>query len=302
MQVGWIGLGGIGKPMAINVVRAGHEVTVCDLRPEPVAELVSLGAAAASTPAEVARAADVVFASLPGIEASNEVAFGPNGFAAAAEPDSLYVELSTLTPAVVREIGSRLADVGIGFVDAPVSGGGAKRENGTLAVMAGGSEADFARALLVFEAIGESIFHLGEVGTGNVAKLANNLIGQSAAIVSIEGLMLGVKGGIAPEKLRDVVMASSGASKSFRRIVDLVLAREWEPGEGDIAMAALRIVAKDLELATSFASEIGVVTALAEAARATYADAKDAGFGENEYWAVSEYLQQLSGVEVRPTT
>ena len=301
MQVGWIGLGGIGKPMAINVVRAGHEVTVCDLRSEPVAELEALGAASASTPADVARAADVVFASLPGIAASNDVAFGPNGIAGAAQPGSLYVELSTLTPTVVQEIGSRLGADGIGFVDAPVSGGGAKRENGTLAVMAGGSEEDFARALPVFEAIGESIFHLGAIGTGNVAKLANNLIGLSSAIVSIEGLMLGVKGGIAPEKLREVIMASSGASKPFRRMVDLVLARDWDPAEGDIATAALRIVAKDLELATSFGADIGVVTALAEAAKTTYANAAEAGLGESEYWAVSEYLQQVSEVEIRPT-
>ena len=209
------------------------------------------------------------------------------------------MELSTLTPEVVQGIGERLATHGIKFVDAPVSGGGSRRVQGRLTVMAGGDVEDFERAKPVFDIIGENVFHLGAVGTGNVAKLANNLIGLSSALVSIEGLLLGVKGGIEPEALRDVIMASSGASKPFRRMVDLVLARRWEPADGDIATAALRIVAKDLELATTFGSDIGVTTAMADAARETFARAKDAGFGELEYWGVSEFLQKESDVEVR---
>jgi len=299
MRIGWIGLGGIGKPMAANVVRAGHEVIVCDLRAEPVAELVAEGAVAGTTPADVAAQTELVYASLPGIEASEQVAFGPDGLVEGARAGSLYVELSTLTPEVVQGIGGRLAARGIRFVDAPVSGGGSRREQGRLTVMAGGAAADFAEAKPVFDIIGEHVFHLGEVGTGNVAKLANNLIGLASALVSIEGLLLGVKGGIHPEALREVIMASSGGSKAFHRMVDMVLARGWEPAEGDIATAALRIVAKDLELATSFGAQIGVATAAADGARDTFVRAKDAGFGELEYWAVSEFLQQEAGVEVR---
>ena len=164
-RIGWIGLGGMGLPMAANVARAGFDLVVCDLRPEPVAEVVALGAVAADDAAAVASVADVVFVSLPDKAASERVAAD---VFAVATPPALYVELSTLSPHVMTALAARAAAAGVRFCDSPVSGNVRARREGTLSVMVGGDGADFGRIRPVLDAIGGNVFHLGPVGSGSV--------------------------------------------------------------------------------------------------------------------------------------
>lgn len=286
-RIGWVGLGGMGRPMAANVARAGFDLTVCDLRPEPVAELVGLGAASAPDAVTTAAAADVLFVSLPGRSASEAVA--AQVFAAEPRP-SVYVELSTLAPKVMQAMATQAEAAGVAFVDAPVSGNVRARNEGTLAVMAGGDTAAFERARPVLDTIGANVFHLGPVGAGSVAKISNNLIGLTNLVTAMEGLLLGSRHGLEVEQLREVIMTASGAGPSVLGVAHQYRTRRYR----DVAtpMAALRIVVKDLELAVELAQEVGLPVRAAQGALASFQEAAAAGMGEQEMFALLDHLER----------
>lgn len=285
-RIGWVGLGGMGRPMAANVARAGFDLTVCDLRPEPVAELAGLGAATAPSAAEVAQACDVMLVSLPGKAASLEVA--AQVFAAEPRP-AVYVELSTLSPTVMQAMAADAEAAGVAFVDSPVSGNVRARNEGTLAVMAGGDEAAFERARPVLETIGANVFHLGPVGTGSVAKISNNLIGLTNLVTAMEGLLLGSRNGLDVERLREVIMTASGAGPAVLGVAHQYRTRRYR----DVAtpVAALRIVVKDLELAVELAEEVGLPVRAAQGALESFRSAAAAGLGEAEMFALLDHLE-----------
>ena len=247
-RIGWVGLGGMGRPMAANVARAGFELTVCDVRPEPVVELVALGAASAEDPAAVAAASDVLLVSLPNRTVSQSVAAAV--FAAPIRP-VLYVELSTLSPAVMIGLAAQGSAVGVGFCDSPVSGNVRARRDGTLSVMVGGDTADFERVKPVLDAIGANVFHLGPVGSGSVAKIANNLIGLTSLVTAMEGLLVGQRAGLELGRLAEVVMTASGASPQVLGVAHQYRTRRYR--EVETAQAALRLAVKDLELGVELA-------------------------------------------------
>ena len=232
MNVGMIGLGGMGKSIAECILNAGFELTVADLREKPVQELVNLGARAAGSPREVASAADIVVASLPSNEASEEVALGADGVLAGAKSGDIYIDTSTISPRVITSIAERFARKGAEAMDAPVSGSMAQRKEGTLTVMVGGEPSTVARAMPVLEAFGGHIVHVGGVGAGAATKLINNLTMASNMVATMEALVLGVKSGLDLEKLRDVISASSGGSRVFDMMVENVLTRSSEPRPG----------------------------------------------------------------------
>ncbi len=287
-RIGWVGLGGMGRPMAANVARAGFDLTVCDLRPEPVAELVGLGAAAAHDAVATAAAADVLLVSLPGRAASEEVAAAV--FAATPRP-AVYVELSTLAPKVMQAMAAQAEEAGVAFVDAPVSGNVRARNEGTLAVMAGGDPAAFERARPVLDTIGANVFHLGPVGAGSVAKVSNNLIGLTNLVTAMEGLLLGARNGLEVEQLREVIMTASGAGPSVLGVAHQHRTRRYR--ESTTPNAALRIVVKDLELAVELAREVGLPVRCAEAALASFRAAAAAGLGEAEMFALLDHLESV---------
>jgi 3-hydroxyisobutyrate dehydrogenase len=192
-RIGWVGLGDIGMPMAANVARRGFLLTVCDLRPEPVRELVRLGATAARSAAETAAGCDVMFVCLPGRVASEAVA--AEVFSAATRP-TVYTELSTLSPATVRGLASRAALAGVEFLDVPVSGGHQARFDGTLTLMAGGEARAIERIRPVLDAIGSKLFVLGPVGAGSAAKIANNLVAMTSLVTALEALLIGIRAGL----------------------------------------------------------------------------------------------------------
>ena len=288
-RIGWVGLGGMGRPMAANVLGAGFELTVCDVRPEASAELAASGAATAEHAVAVAAVSDVMFVSLPNRAVSEQVA--AEVFAAAERPD-LYVELSTLSPDVMRVLAAQADAVGMGFCDSPVSGNVRARREGTLSVMVGGDVAHFARIRPVLDAIGANVFHLGPVGAGSVAKIANNLIGLTSMVTAMEGLLLGARAGLDVSRLRDVVMTASGACPMVLGVAHQHHTRRYR--ESVTPQAALRLAVKDLELGVELAAEVGLPVRTAQAALDLWREAEHAGLAEAELFALLDHLENAT--------
>ena len=300
MRVGFIGLGGIGKPMALNVVRAGFSTTVTDLREEPLRELEQAGAGVASHAREVAQGADIVLASLPSNEASLDVALGADGVLAGARRGLIYVELSTISPDVVQSIADAAAVQGVDVLDAPVSGGLAQRRDGTLSIMVGGDHEVLERARPVLSAFGRRIFHAGAQGTGATVKLVNNLLAGINMVATMEALVLGVKAGLTVETLKEVVSASSGNSGIFQSLVDLVMEKSAEPAVGEVAHQGLHTICKDVQLAVDLAQRHAVPLPIGMPASQVFLSGLARGWADQEYWSIMQIFEEMSAVRVRP--
>ena len=295
MKAGFIGLGGMGRPIARNILRAGFDLIVTDVREEPVRELVAEGAGAVRSAAEAA-AADIVLASLPTNEASVEVGAE---VVSAAKPGTVYADLSTITPAVIKRLADQGERRGVEVLDAPVSGGMRQREEGTLAVMVGGTAEAFAKARPVFEAFGGEIHHVGAVGAGATIKLINNLAMATSAVATMEALVLGVKAGLDPETVRRVVGASSGSSRVFEWLCGWILTRSSVPGPLG-PHQGMRTIVKDTRLAAELADELEVPLLAGAAAVHAFADAEAKGLSDREWWGLIEVFEERAGVRVRP--
>ena len=295
-----IGLGGMGKSIAECILNAGFELTVADLRAKPVSDLVNLGARPASTPSEVASAADIVVASLPSNEASVEVALGTDGVLAGAKSGDIYIDTSTISPRVITSIAERFSQKGAEAMDAPVSGGRVQRKEGTLTVMAGGEASTVARAMPVLEAFGGRIVHVGGVGAGATTKLVNNLTMASNMVATMEALVLGHKAGLEIETLREVISASSGGSRVFDMMVENVMTRSSDPPAGAGAMMGMATIIKDTRLAADLAKELSVPLYHGTATEQAWRAGEARGWAEREHWALMEHFEELAGVRVRP--
>lgn len=273
--------------MAGNVARGGAELIVFDTRAEPVAELVELGATAADSAAAVAEASDVVFVSLPYESVSRSVA--ADVFAVDNRP-KVYAELSTLSPAVMQDLAAQANDAGVIFCDSPVSGSVRKRWDATLSVMVGGSVDGFETIRPTLELFGENIFHLGDVGAGSVAKIANNLIALTSMVTAMEGLLLGKRHGLDLPLLRDVIMTASGSGPQVLGVAHQHETRRYRGST--TPQAALRLAVKDLALGVALAAECGLEVATAEAALGQWQAAETAGLAEEEIWALLDYLDR----------
>lgn len=295
MKVGFIGLGNMGKPMASNVLKAGFDLTVYDIRPEPVAELVGLGAKGARSSQEVARASEMVFTSLPKPSDVEQVVLGEGGVLAGAARGGLMVDMSTNSPLVIQRIAARAAEEGVEVLDAPVTGGIRGAKKGTLTIMVGGSPKAFERARPVLAAMGSNVYHLGGVGMGNVAKLANNLLSLTNCLVAMEGMVMGVKAGLDVQKLYDVIHNGSGNSFIFENFFPFIVFKgRWEP-----ATFPIDLVIKDLSLAVEEAERVGVPVPLAKMAIERYKQAAAKGLGGMDVGAVITLLEKAAGIQVR---
>ena len=295
MKVGFVGLGGMGKPIAQNIARAGFDLTVADLREGPVQDLVALGARAAKNPGEAAHGADIVLASLPTPSASEAVGAQ---VVASARRDAIYVDLSTILPATIRRIAELGRANGVHVLDSPVSGSTEQRENGTLAVMVGGDAAVVDRAMPVLRAFGNPVFHVGDLGAGVTIKLINNLTLATNSVAVMEALVLGAKAGVKPETLIEVISASSGASAAWRS-AKAALATSSIPGpEGP--RAGFNLLVKDTQLAAELARDLSVPLLGGTAATQAYLVGEAWGLGQHEIWALIEVFERLAGVRVRP--
>ena len=300
MKVGFIGLGGMGKPMAINIAKSGFDLTVTDLREQPLKELAQYGARVVGNPREVAESSDIVLASLPSNVASEQVALGTDGVLAGAKSDDIYIELSTISPEVVHTIARQAAKKGVALLDAPVSGGLDQRQEGTLSIMAGGDAKAVAKAMPVFKAFGDKVFHAGESGAGATVKLINNLLCGINMVATMEALVLGVKAGLSVRTLKEVISASSGSSKVFEGLVDTISTRSPEPPHGQTANQGLHTIGKDVRLANEMAQSLSVPLSIGSSALQPFLAGLANGWANKEYWVIMELFEQISGVRVRP--
>lgn len=292
MNIGFIGTGNIGNPMARNLIKAGHTLIVHDLREAASANLLELGASWAGSSAEVAARVAVVFTSLPGPVEVERVLTGPDGILAGARPGTVYFDLSTNAPSVARRLAAVAAARGVTYLDAPVSGGVSGAEQATLAVMVGGDREAFAAHRHLLEAIGANVFHLGDVGAGCTAKLVNNLIGLASRHIVNEALVAGVKAGIDARTLYEVMNVSSASA--FVQGVPGLLERRFDDPTFTLALAA-----KDVGLAVGLGRELGVPMPVAAAAEQAMLAAVAAGFGAKGSSATLLAQEELAGVEVQ---
>jgi 3-hydroxyisobutyrate dehydrogenase len=276
MQVGFIGLGHMGQHMARHVAEAGHAVAAFDLRPEPVEQLTKTpNARRATSVAEAASAAEVVFTSLPGPPEVEAVASGPDGLLESMQPGAVYVDLSSNSPTTVRKLYKSFAERGIPMLDSPVAGGVVGAEAGTLSLMVGGDRDVFERVKPVLSAIGTKLFYCGPSGNGAIVKLCNNLSSQAQIAAAGEILSLGVKAGVDLEILATAIGASTG---TCRAIVDTfpkqLFRRHFEdPGFSSI------LSAKDTHLAIELAHELGVPMPIGEIVERDKQEALRRGWG-----------------------
>lgn len=293
MQVGFIGTGTMGHPMAANVVAAGHAVRVYDVVPGTTGRLVGLGALDAASPAAAASGSDMVLLSLPGPAEVHTAVLGTDGVLGADPLPRMVVDLSTNSPGTVAELAEQCSSRGVTFVDAPVSGGVARAETGTLAVLVGGDPESFETIHPVLTAIGREVLHVGPTGAGTVAKIVNNQLFLAGAVAVQEAYVLGAALGMSPTDLHRVVAASSAAP--YAKLAPLLLGRTF-----DDVIFRLDIAAKDLHLAVASADAAGVDVPLTRAAADVYAAAVDHGDARLVFHATLRELERRAEIELPP--
>jgi len=286
-EVGWVGLGAMGGALARRVVGAGIPLRVFDRQPDAVTRLETAGALRANNLVEL-RHCSVVFVCLPSREASESVA--NEILVGGLSTLKVFVDTSTLLPSVVRELAARAVSCGVSFLDAPVSGDvRSSPEARGVTVMVGGDADAVERVRPILETFAGSIFHLGPVGAGSVAKISNNLISLTSLVTVMEGLLLGVRQGLSAERLSEVIMASSGAMPSVRRIAHQYVSREYRAW--GTTRATMAIVIKDLRAAIALAEASGLSVRTAAAALESWMEAEAAGYRECDIYSLLDFLE-----------
>ena len=292
LRVGMIGLGKMGQPMTRNLLKAGFTVVVHNRSKGAVETLTGEGAIDGGNPRGVAEQADVIVTSLPDPPAVRDVYLGDDGLVAAARPGQVFVDTSTIDPGLSRELAGQLDAKGVEFLDAPVSGGVAGAEAGTLTIMVGGTQQAFDKATPVLEALGQRLHLVGPSGSGTIVKLANQLlVGINMAGVA-EAMVLGVKAGADPEKMLEVLSTSFGSSRMLDRGVPLIVERNFGGG------TPVDLIRKDLGLIANLANELGVPLSTGNEARAVFDRAHDASYGAEDMTAVIRPMEGQAGIEV----
>jgi 2-hydroxymethylglutarate dehydrogenase len=293
MKIGFIGIGQMGVHMSRHIQAAGYGLVVHDANRDAAAPLIAAGAEWADTPRTVAEACRIVITCLPTPQIVEEVVYGTDGIRSGWQTGDIYIDMSTNAPSTVRRIAEDAGAVGVGVLDAPVSGGTRGAEAGTLTVMVGGDPDILERARPVLEPMANKIFHVGDVGCGNVAKLVNNMIGLACNSICAEGFVLGVKGGIDPQVLYDLLTISTANNWSLQQYPNTVFRGNFAPGF-KVALAH-----KDIGLAIGLADEYGVPVPVARVVKADLAETVEAGRAENGVDAVILSLEEAAGVQVR---
>jgi len=283
----------MGGPMCRNIIKGGHEVVVFDLSAAAIKACTDMGAREGASPKDVAVQVDVVMTSLPMPKDVEAVALGPNGIIEGIKQGTVYIDLSTNSPAMIRKISAALAPKGVITLDAPVSGGVIGAEKKTIAIMVGGDRAAYDRCMPVFESFGENISHLGALGSGAIAKIVNNMIAFSNMAAAAEGLMLGAVAGIDPEALNQVIRNSSGNSMSYRGVANKTLKGDWTPS------FTIDLAYKDLHLALELADELGVPLPLSAQTHNLMRMARGMGMGGDDATAIMRVYEKTLGREVR---
>jgi 2-hydroxy-3-oxopropionate reductase len=276
-RIGFIGLGIMGEPMAMNLVAAGFELTVHSRSPGPVDELVAAGAKRAASPREVAAASDVTITMLPDTPDVEQVLLGSDGVRDGAASGSLVIDMSSIDPGPTRTIAAALAERGVAMLDAPVSGGERGAIDGTLSIMVGGGAAAFDRATPIFDVLGANVVHVGGSGAGQVAKACNQLVVASTIEAVAEALLLAERAGVDPVKVREALLGGFAGSKILEVHGQRMLDRTFDPG------FRIRLHRKDARIVEAAAADTGSPIPAFAVVAGQLQRAVDAGDGERDH-------------------
>ncbi|MCX6549112.1 MAG: 2-hydroxy-3-oxopropionate reductase [Acidobacteria bacterium] len=293
MKIGFIGLGIMGKPMSLNLLKAGYQLVVMDVFEPAVAELVAAGAEAAPTPRAVAELSDIIITMLPNSPQVKQVVLGEQGVIEGARPGAAVIDMSSIAPLVSREVAGKLAANGVEMLDAPVSGGQPKAIEGTLSVMVGGSQEVFDRCYPIMKAMAGSVVRTGDIGAGNITKLANQVIVALNIAAMAEALVLATKAGVEPELVFQAIRGGLAGSTVLEAKAPLVLDRKFNPG------FRINLHIKDLANALDTSHELGVPLPLTASVMEMLQALKVDGQGDADHCSLVRYYEKMAQVEVR---
>ena len=295
-KVGFIGLGAMGGPMALNLAKAGFKLVVHDIDQTKTAPLRAKGAELAGTAEAVAAAVERTIVIVETTEQAQSVIAGERGILKGAKPGHIVLCMATVDPFAARILADQLAAQDIAMLDAPVSGGTGRAQSGELSVIVGGAADVVARCEDLFKAMGNRTFHVGPLGSGLAMKLVNNMLVQVNTVAVAEAMVLGVKAGLDPQMIYEVVRVSTGASAAWDLRVPRILSGDFEPG------GTIDISYKDQELETAFAKRLGVPLLLANVTQQVYQMARAKGLNKQDGSAIVKVFEQMAGVTVKKGT
>jgi 2-hydroxy-3-oxopropionate reductase len=293
MMIGFVGLGIMGKPMAKNLLKAGYSLTVNDLNSSSVEELVAAGATSLPSAKEVAAVSDVIITMLPNSPHVKEVVLGKGGVIEGAKANSIVVDMSSISPIVSREVSAELAKKQVVMLDAPVSGGEPKAIDGSLAIMVGGPEDAFAKVEAILQVMGGSVTLVGEIGSGNITKLANQIMVAANIAGMSEALVLATKANVDPEKVFKAIRGGLAGSTVLDAKAPLVLAGNFKPG------FRIDLHIKDLQNALDTAQSVGTPSPISEAAISMMKSLSSEGKGSDDHGGLIQWYEKQAKVEVR---
>jgi 2-hydroxy-3-oxopropionate reductase len=293
MNIGFIGLGIMGKPMAKNLLKAGHTLVVYDVVEAPVKELVEAGATAGSSPRDVASRNDLIITMLPNSPHVKKAVLGEGGVIEGVRPGSVLVDMSSIAPLASREVAAELAKKGVEMLDAPVSGGEPKAIDGTLAIMVGGKEAVFESVKDVLLKMGASAVLCGDIGAGNVTKLANQIIVALNIAAMSEAFVLATKAGVDPERVFNAIKGGLAGSTVLNAKAPMVLEGNYKPG------FRIELHIKDLQNALDTAHENGTPIPLTSVIMEIMQALKVDGKQSDDHGGIIQFYEKLAAVKVR---
>jgi 2-hydroxy-3-oxopropionate reductase len=292
-KIGFIGVGIMGKPMAKNLLDAGYPLKVFDIDPEPVQELVAAGALAGESSKDVAEYADVIITMLPNSPEVKVVILGETGVLEGVKPGTVLVDMSSIAPLVSQEVAAKLKEKDVVMLDAPVSGGEPKAIDGTLAIMVGGSEDTFEDVKDILAVMGASVTRVGDIGSGNTTKLANQIIVALNIAAMSEALVLATKAGVDPEKVYQAIRGGLAGSTVLDAKAPLALGGNFKPG------FRIELHIKDLMNALDTAHELGVPVPLSSLIMEMMQALKVDGKAKDDHGGIIQFYEKLAKVEVR---
>lgn len=289
-SVAFIGLGNMGNPMAMNLLKKGYPITVFDMNPAAAANLIAAGAKGAASAAEAIANADVVFTSLPGTPEVEPFYLGPGGAIEKAKAGATLIDLSSVLPSTPRKIEAAAKARGLKFLEAPVSGGVTGARAATLAVMTGGDANVLEPVLPLLESIGKNIYHVGPSGAANTIKAINNMLSTVNACALMEGLVVGLKAGLDLKTMAEIIKNSSGNSNAIPRIERALIPRDFEPG------FKVALMNKDLNTFHAIAKEVHAPVSFSNMAQHYQQAALAAGLGEKDTSVIFTLIEQRAAI------
>jgi len=292
-QIGFIGLGIMGKPMAMNLLKAGYSLTVYDIRPELVKEVVAAGAEEGRCSEDVAKKSEVVITMLPNSPDVKDAVLSEHGVLDGAKPGTILIDMSSIAPLVAKEVAAKAVEKGVEMLDAPVSGGEPKAIEGTLSIMVGGKKDIFDQVEDILKVMGASAVLVGDIGSGNMTKLANQIIVALNIAAMSEAMVLATKAGVDPEKVYQAIRGGLAGSNVLDAKVPLALDGNFKPG------FRIELHIKDLQNALDTANEVGVPVPLANGVMEVMQALKADGKAGDDHGGIIQHYEKLADVKVR---